>query len=961
MKRLTQIWNTFLIKPFEWVWYYFSQPDRFSQKVEELKASSQHRKFLFRLGLPTFLIPYTLECAGLILNHFSMSFNLPLVLFAAAVGTLLGVAIGIVWELVENIPVGVGSGLSLGFLLGMCMAASWWVGLGIGVSIVAGLTLGMKDLEKYKPHAVKDFILRLEQFYSKAAGETEVATRGAVKSLLERIVGTVGFLVFAFAGGIATHIEAYRARRIGTAILSGTAIGALGGVAVGILDGNIGGGIWLGITLSIYAGILGGIALSILEGTIPLIIIGLGGGVAVGASITLSPMIWTNALTFVVSIAPAIAAGIAWSIGMNIGVGATGKFTVTNPSTFTRSLLGSLVVGIAIGSVAGYGAVVVFATCFILNSYRIPLYLASSLSLEKVYQASKKNPSEVFKNLQGSALYWSEQAPFPLPFLSEIMLIAARQNAEQTINEIQFIQEKKAFQISEVWEGLLEVIFQGLEERKTLNDIAGIHSFLVVFLQGEFDLLLSKWKTRFSYVYEASRDASRYRNSLSWHTRKDALTSMIANLRKITYKKKTPSSGEPTDEDKRNERLKSLVDKWLDRARVKLEELEQEPHSTDQINNPYVVGSVLALETSPFVGRRDIAQQLEQDLRRGSHRPTFFLSGERRMGKSSLLRQLPRLLDDRVFLPIFYDLQAPGVRSSAAAFLGTVSEEIEEALKAKGEEVEQLARTSLHEIIVRNEAEVYFFFNEWLKKIERILERDDLVLLLSFDEFEALFENSEEGKGQRIDLSLLFSWFRSIIQDRPRLALLFSGGRTIDEISNDAGINWASYFVNVQTLKVSFLRENEARQLITQPKSDYPIDQIFGDGVVDEIIALTGCHPFLVQAVCSELVIYLNASSRDRAKSTDVKIAIDQVLENFHATYFGDLWKRTDENQRACLIAIKHFGKGDLRDILQKSNLEEKTTRRTLQTLLKRDLIAQESGNYRIAAPIFAEWVESNS
>ena len=60
--------------------------------------------------------------------------------------------------------------------------------------------------------------------------------------------------------------------------------------------------------------------------------------------------------------------------------------------------------------------------------------------------------------------------------------------------------------------------------------------------------------------------------------------------------------------------------------------------------------------------------------------------------------------------------------------------------------------------------------------------------------------------------------------------------------------------------------------------------------------------------------------------------------------YFGDLWKRTDANQRTCLIAIKGLGEGDLLEILQKSNLDEKTTRRTLQSLLKRDLIVLENG-----------------
>ena len=973
MKYFKRTWNYFLIEPFKWVWYYFFQPDRFMKKAEELKASSQYRGFLFRLGLPTFLISYILVLAVQYISHFggqapssifSQPSNLLFFSFEAAIGTLLGVGVGIAWDLVEDIPIGVISSMWLSFWLGIWMISSWGVWLGILLSTIGGIALGIRDLGKYKRDAYKDFLQYLDELFTKITEESEAVDQSGskakvVKFFVDTFAILVGSCVFAFAGGIGTHIEEHDAKRIGSVILIGTAIGLVIGYAIdlGHLGANVGDDIFLGITF----GIVGCIALVLFGDAISTIAVGLGGGIVVGANITLGTVIWANALTFVISIVPAIITGIAWFIGMSVGASVAGKFTVSNKLIFALSILGSFTVGCAVGIVAGYGAIFVFAICFILSSYRLPLYLVSTLSLLKVNRASKKSPSQVFDKLQGSALHWREQVAFPLLFLSNIMLIAAKQDAEQTKHEIQFIKEEKSLQIKVAWVGLLEIVFQALEKLKTLGNIAELTPFLITFMQEELDLLPSAWRPRFSNLYEASREASRYRNSLRWQTRRNALESMIGNLQRISYEEAS-SSKQPTPEDERNKRLESIVNKWLDRAEAKLKELEQEPHNTDQIDNPYVVGPVLALETSPFVGRRDIVQRLEQDLKRGSHRPTFFLSGERRMGKSSLLRQLPRLLDDHAFLPIFYDLQAPGVRSSAAAFLGTVSENIQKMLDTRGKQVEKLKSEYLREISLRNEAEVYFCFDEWLKKIEPILDREDLVLLLLFDEFESLFQNLErEERYQHIDLSLLLSWFRSVIQNRTQLALLFSGGRTIDEMSNEAGINWASYFVNVQTLKVSFLQENEARQLITQPISDYPIEQIFGNGVVDAIIYRTGCHPFLVQAVCSELVIYLNANSRDRAEIKDVEIAVDQVLEKFQATYFWDLWKRTDENQRACLIAITSLGEANFLKILQKSSLDEKTTRRTLQTLLKRDLIVRESDSYHIAAPIFAEWVENNS
>jgi hypothetical protein len=406
----------------------------------------------------------------------------------------------------------------------------------------------------------------------------------------------------------------------------------------------------------------------------------------------------------------------------------------------------------------------------------------------------------------------------------------------------------------------------------------------------------------------------------------------------------------------------SVINRWEGTAQHELDKLQQEPRKTDQINNPYVVGQALQPGTSLFVGRRDLVQQLEQSLGWGSHRPTFFLNGERRMGKSTTLRQLPYLLDARHFLPIFFDLQAPEMTSNTAAFLGIIAEKMIETIEVAGMQVEPLVNKRLQEAQRENEAAVYYAFNEWLKQVERVLEQNNYIVLLSFDEFENL---EMVGKAKYLDLHLLLNWFRSVIQNRPQLALLFSGGKSVSEMGQETGLNWSGYLVNVQTFRVSFLHEAEARQLITRPKPDYPIEQIFGMGVVDEIIRVTRCHPFLVQAICSNLVNNLNVDSRNYAEIQDVTVAVTQVLEEWEDSYFQDLWLRSDPEQRACLIALSELGNGDVQQIAQYIHRNKGTTRetlqgvrRTLQILLKRDLVSLANETFQIATPIFNQWIE---
>ena len=87
---------------------------------------------------------------------------------------------------------------------------------------------------------------------------------------------------------------------------------------------------------------------------------------------------------------------------------------------------------------------------------------------------------------------------------------------------------------------------------------------------------------------------------------------------------------------------------------------------------------------------------------------------------------------------------------------------------------------------------------------------------------------------------------------------------------------------------------------------------------------------------------------------------MDQVLEIWWDNYFRDLWERTNQEQRKCLAAMNCMDQSDPIKIAHQCGLDEKTVQRTLQTLYKRDLVLREDDCYRIAAPIFCEWVERN-
>ena len=956
MKYMKRNWHYLLAEPFTWLFYYFTQPTRFKQIVEA-KNLSDRIKPMLRLALPLFLITYPLT---IVVNA-----NVWATLSGIVVGIILGIVAGIEWGIIGSIGLGIGLGFEFTYLLQL--GAQIGCGLGIVLGIVGG---AMGQTARHILGGIKDGIIRFLKlsvwliflgviggfvgYYIGSGIEDLVGyiinnvvgniIGGATKSIvIGIIVGVILGIIGGFLGGrkrsASESIGVRISKRIFWCIAGGIA-GCIVGVVAGrviwdILGGDIGiikqGTQWgikgnniLYTTLGIIIGVVVGIMLGLLEKMV--------------SSYTIMRQHEQKGINK--PLKKGWEEGLAWSIGWALLMG------LVSASRFDLSI--SIWVSLYTG--------ILFFIFFNIGYYRLPLYLINCISMLWTNLTSETDRKQVFANLHRSPLYWDESGNLPLPLLRKTLFIASEQNVNHTLEEIDFIVDKRPNQIRAAQMVLLEIVIKDLEKHKTMSGIAEASQQLDTFLQKRESLVDVQWRARFTHMNNASKEATQYLKSLGWQTRYDTLMNMLLELRSIEFEVALSSKSKTIDE-KFNERLKEVVNRWVGFAQYELDKLEQEPQKTDKITNPYVVGSVLELGTSLFVGRQDLAQQLEQDLKRGSQRPTFFLNGERRMGKSSTLRQLPDFLP-KSYLSIIYDLQNRGMSSGIDNFLAAISNEIYNMMSKKGLQVEKLEKESLQEASHKNEAAVYNVFDEWLKKVENILEQNNCTLLFAFDEFEKL---EESGQAKYFDLRLLLDWFRNIIQHRPRLALLFSGGTNVREMGTKTDINWAGYFVNVQALRVSFLKKEEARRLITQPIPDYPIEQIFGEGVVEEIIRVTGCHPFLVQAICSKLVDNLNAEDREKAEIRDVAIAVNQVLENFGDTYFRDLWERTDQDQRTCLFSIRNLREGDSQKVSQQSGLDEKTVRRTLKTLLERDLVLQENGSYRIAAPIFSEWIDRNS
>ncbi len=341
------------------------------------------------------------------------------------------------------------------------------------------------------------------------------------------------------------------------------------------------------------------------------------------------------------------------------------------------------------------------------------------------------------------------------------------------------------------------------------------------------------------------------------------------------------------------ERFRPIVTSWREIIARRIRELAKTVEERQEIDSPYVIGVPLAEFQEIFVGRADISARIEQ-LLSDRRRPPLLLYGQRRMGKTSFLINLGRLLPSTI-VPLFVDLQGAVVASNhSGLFYGIARSMTAWAGKQRNLILPELSRESLAD-------DPFTGFNEWLDEVEKVLGAN--TALLTLDEFEVLFDALTNGRFSETDV---LGMLRHLIQHRPKFKVLLAGSHTLDEFRR-----WSSYLINVQVIKLSYLKEEEALKLIERPVPDFALS--YEPDASRCVLNLTRGHPYLVQQLCAEIVALKNEQDpavRRLARLPDVEAAIPEALAQSDFFYSDIELNQVDSAGRAVLRFIAARGEG---------------------------------------------------
>lgn len=259
-----------------------------------------------------------------------------------------------------------------------------------------------------------------------------------------------------------------------------------------------------------------------------------------------------------------------------------------------------------------------------------------------------------------------------------------------------------------------------------------------------------------------------------------------------------------------------------------------------------------------FVPRFRVLEEMEGQVMLGSGCPGLLLRGPRRMGKSSLLKNVGGFLPREVGVAVV-SLQSARFFTSLGHLVGGLSEAIAEALS-----LAPVVAVAAHRVVGARPTDLPGFAG-FLDQCNATLDTAGRRVLVALDEYEMLDEKLREG----VFTKDLLATLRESIQSHRRIIWAFSGNADITELT---GAEWTSYLISVRTLEVPVFSPEETHLLLIEPlkhsalreedkaKSALFWREFWGDDGIARIHAEAGGWPYFLQLIAETAVALANES-----------------------------------------------------------------------------------------------------
>jgi hypothetical protein len=615
------------------------------------------------------------------------------------------------------------------------------------------------------------------------------------------------------------------------------------------------------------------------------------------------------------------AVGLASTVAIGVAFGVLVSFM--RRGGYMRTL--GVVLGLAVGAVLSFTADVMggvmLGVAFVMSLFRVPALLTAS-AFTVIASSLSPSPERALAIARWLPHRHHDLIFFPLPRLVRLLTniaihhpelarlliaeaaatLAQKTPAQLALHDLQARELERAAQVR-TWSDVIELRSPFFPLSEDLADDDPLHTFIAT-----------------------ARDLHAADIGGSQHHRQGLLDSAARRL--DSFKATFIGARSP---DARARRLYTVAQQWSTIVTAKREALTKEIAADPEIPAVYVVGSPLdpnkPAHVELFRTRRDLLGFIDHDLD-DDRRGPLLLTAQRRMGKSSLLRMLPAYFGTRTTI-VTCDFQQLSGSNFPHAPHRWIVQELANALTNQPD----LQLPALADI-----TDAWGTALHWLEAVDAELARVDHRALIAIDEVERVQDGADEGWSSLTFLDFIRAAGDALVRIRFLLvsAHLPSSPRL--------GPKWADRLISALDRRLGPLDPTDAEQLLRKPVSYFP-DEVFDDTATRTILAQTGTHPFLIQAVGDEIVKRLRSDHRRTATPLDVERALDAAVKLAGSKLFIDLWRDFDADDQAMM-----------RSLAQGQAIDIDTP--TFRQLREQSFVTiDEAGTPVLVFPLFGRWI----
>jgi hypothetical protein len=637
-------------------------------------------------------------------------------------------------------------------------------------------------------------------------------------------------------------------------------------------------------------GVAAGMAVSVAAGMVGGVAVGVAGGMVYGAGFVAGfGRGYSAAVNVQLGVAVGVAVGVAGGIAIGVAV----------------AIAGGAAIGIAGGAAASVG--------FGVAVSRLPLWLAESFLTQCLALRMRRRPDAAPRLASWLPLLHDDLIYVPLPGLRECLIEVAE--ADPALGKELLVRAAASPGQRHIARlALIELQARDLERAARDRIFARAAALDLPFLATKTDLEGAEPNAVLRAFQTAAQDLIAGSNN----QRQRRLALQRARKSLMSFRYAIARANRPAA---LASRFLHTAELWLDVVDDEDDKLTREVADHPEVPSAFIAGPPLTPERAEdrtlFKGRTDIIKLIEHDLA-PDRRGVLLVVGQRRMGKTSLCNYLPTYLGTgtTVVVSNFQPLSGDAHRETPhRRVLGEI-------------EAHSIGTPALPE------SDRWGAGLRWLQDLDTTCA--DRKILVVIDEIERVEDGIRDGWCSTDFLDFL----RAAGDVLRNIRFLLLTAYPLHRL----GPHWTDRLVSVTSRTISYLGEDDARELLAHPIPEFP--DIYPEGGIDLILAQTGRHPYLLQKAGDDLCRLLNSRGGLRVATHDELTEVfDGMVRDVQV--FDEIWRSRTDDEHATL---RRLAQSDEPGALDPAAI-----------LLAREGYLERRGDkVVIVVPLFREWIRMN-